>query len=127
MTTVNDIVTQAFKKVGIVAYDEDMDAAQAQIGLDAFNNMVSAWPLYGSDVLHTDAALADAFPLKDSYREGVVYMLGARLAPNWSMPVGFDQDDFFRKIQADSMVVDEATFEAGLTTMPSQYTRLWSA
>lgn len=127
MTTVRDIVTRAYKKVGIVAYDEDMDAGQAQIGLDAFNDMVSAWPLYGSDVLHTDAALADAFPLKDSYREGVVYMLAARIAPNWTAPVSFDQDDFFRKIQADNLVINEATFDAGLTVMPSQYTRLWSS
>lgn len=117
MTTVRGIIERAYRKTGIVAVDEPMDADQAAAGLSAFNEMVSAWALDGITLspAFTDALLDDTFPLADKFREGTIYLLASRLAPEWLRPVAFDADDFFRKVQAAYMVVTEATIDSTLT------------
>lgn len=122
MATVNDIVTRAYRKIGVVAHDEAMTADQGADGLSAFNDMLSAWALDGItlDPAFTDAVLTDTFPLADKYREGVTYLLASRLSPEFSMPVGFDAMDFFRKIQASYLVIGAATIPSALLRTPSQ-------
>jgi hypothetical protein len=130
MTTVRDIVERAYRKIGVVSADEAMQADAAASGLDAFNEMLSAWALHGITLspAFTDAALADAFPLADKFREGTIYLLASRLSPEWMAPVAFDADDFFRRVQAAYMVIEESTIDRGLTVMPSQITTVyWSS
>lgn len=127
MTTVRDIIERAYRKIGVVAQDEPMQAEQASTGLSAFNEMVSAWALYGITLspAFTDAALADAFPLADKFREGTIYLLASRLAPEWKEPTAFDADDFFRRVQAAYMVIAEAEIDRNLSVMPSQITSIY--
>lgn len=122
MTTVRDIVERAYRKIGVVAHDEPMSAEFADGGLDAFNEMLSAWALDGITLspAFTDAALADTFPLADQYREGTIYLLAERLAPEYSRPRTFDADGFFRKIQASYTVVPTTTVNSALLRTPSQ-------
>lgn len=117
MTTVRDIVERAHRKIGVVAQDEAMTADQGQAGLDAFNEMLHAWALDGITLspAFTDAALTTTFPLEDKYREGTIYLLAGRLAPEYQAPAGFDADDFFRKVQAAYFVAPTATFDAVIT------------
>lgn len=92
-----------------------MTSDDAAAGLSAFNNLISAWALDGITITFTDLALIDTFPLADKYREGVGYILAGRLSAGYRAPVGFDPDDFFRKIQASYLVINEATIPTGLT------------
>ena len=126
MTTVRDVIERAYRKIGVVAMDEPMDAEQGSAGLSAFNEMVSAWALSGVTLspAFTDAAQSDAFPLADKFREGTIYLLASRLAPEWTVPVSFDADDFFRKIQAAYMAISEVTMDGNLIRQPSQITSL---
>lgn len=117
MTTVRDIIETALRHIGVVALDDPMNADEAAGGLTAFNNMLSAWALDGIAITFTDAALADAFPLADKYREGVGYLLALRLSPGYTAPANFNADDFFRKIQASYMVIADATIPVGLSVI----------
>ena len=110
MATVNDIVTRAFRKIGVVATDEAMTADQAQIGQDALNMMMNALVLDGIDVAWNDAVLADQFAMEPAFHEGLVYMLAARLAPDFSVP-SFDESEFKRKIAAAYLIVPDAQID----------------
>ena len=127
MSTVRDIIERAFRKVGVVAHDEPMTADEADAGLAAFNEMLSAWDLDGIDLSYTDKALSDTFPLADKFREGTIYLLASRLSPEFSAPQGFDADDFFRKIQASYMTIGEATINSALTWRGRTYKSGWSS
>lgn len=128
MTTVRDIVERAHRKIGVVAQDEAMTADQAQAGLDTYNDMLHAWALDGITLspAFADQALADTFPLADKFREGTAYMLAGRLSPDYAAPVGFDPDDFFRKIQASYAVITPVTIDPALTHLGATLRRGWS-
>lgn len=117
MATVRDIVERAYRHLGVVAHDETMTADQGLAGLGAFNDMLHAWALDGVTLspAFTDAALTTTFPLADKYREGVGYMLAARISPDFMVSATFDADDFWRKIQASYMAITDATFDDALT------------
>lgn len=123
MTTTRDIVERAYRKVGIVAQDEPMDADQAANGLTSLNAMMHGWELFGIDVGHTDLALADDFTLAAKFHEATVYALAQRIAPDNSM--AFDGDAFIRALQAAYMVIDEAEMPSSLIFPPSRRLRFW--
>ena len=107
MATCLDIVTRACRKIGIVAQDEPLTADMASSSLDSLNDMLFAWKLAGVDLgMTADLALADTFPMAPEFREGTVYSLAARIAPDNAAAAAFDADDFFRKIQAAYMEID---------------------
>ena len=122
MTTVRDIVERAHRKIGVAPLDEPLTAEMADNGLDAFNEMLSAWALDGITLspAFTDATLADTFPLADKFREGTVYLLAERLRPDYTRPATFNADDFFRKIQAAYTVIPTVTVPSVLLRTPSQ-------
>lgn len=122
MTTVNDIVTRAYRKIGVVASDEPMTADQGQIGEDALNMMMHGLVLDGIDVAWTDAALADDFAMDPAFHEGLVYMLAARLAPDFSQP-SFDDSAFKRRLAAAYLIVPEAIIDPGLLQRRYRYGR----
>ena len=120
MTTTRDIVTRAFRKIGVVSEGEALDADTADAGLDALNMMLHGWKLKGVDLTHTNLALSDTFSLDPEYEEGTVYLLAARLSPDYMAPASFDADDWFRGIQAAYMTITAATLPVALTTLPSK-------
>lgn len=115
MTTMRDIVTRAYRKIGVVAGDEPMTADQGATGIDTMNAMMHAWKLRGCDIEHTTKTLNDDFPLGPEFEEGTCYLLAARLAPDFAMPVGFDADQWFRDIQAAYTTVAAVTLPKALT------------
>jgi len=107
MATCRDIVTRACRKIGVAAQDEPLTADMASATLSSLNDMLWAWKLASVDIgMTTDLALDDPFPMAPEYREGAVYSLAARIAPDNNEVAGFDADDFFRKIQAAYVVID---------------------
>ena len=85
--------------------------------------MLAAWKLADVDITHTALALTDTFPIADEYEEGTVYMLAARIAPDFNYPVGFDADDFFRRIQAAYCSLPSLTVPNALLRPPSREAR----
>lgn len=123
MATMQDIVKDAYRKLGIVAEDTAMTADQGSEGVDTLNDMLHEWKLRGVDITHTDKTLTDTFPLGDEYKEGTKHMLASRLSPNYEVPASFDADDFFRAIQAAYMTIDVVAFDKAVTELPSKKER----
>ena len=123
MATAYDIVLRAFRKIGVAATDEVLTADQIGNGLDALNMMMNGWVLAGVDTSHVDLSAGDDFPLPAQFEEGAVYLLAARLSPDYSIPPAFDADDWFRKFQSAYMLIDDVVMPRGLMKLPSQYSR----
>jgi hypothetical protein len=114
MIPVGRMVERAFRKIGVSSSDEPLTADQMDHGIDTLNMLLAAWRLQGVDMpLHT-LAPGDPFPLQPEFQEGAVYMLASRLAPDFSVPAAFDADDYFRKIQAAFMRIDDAELPLAL-------------
>lgn len=123
MTTTQQIITRAYRKIGAAAKDETLDADDIANGLDALNSMLHAWKLAGVNVGHTDLEASDTFSLDPEYHEGVVYLLAARISPDYMVPAMFDADDWFRKIQAAYLQIEPAVIPDGILKLPSQWAR----
>ena len=119
MATVLDIITRAMRLIRVSGRGDALDAETSAEAVDAFNDMLHEWKLSGVDVTHTDLTASDTFPLADEYRAGVAHMLAGRMRPNYARPREFDEDDFFRRIQAAYLVISEVTFSRGITDLPS--------
>lgn len=119
MATVRDIVERAHKKMGVIGKGESMPADYLSDGVDALNEMLHGWKSMGVDVSHSDLSEADTFPLADEYKEGTIYMLAARLSPEYSLPPMFNPDDWFRALQAGYTTIDTLSAPKMLTRMPS--------
>lgn len=121
MTTALDIVTRAMRKIGVTAQDEALQADEVSEAMDALNMMLAAWKLAGVDTSHTTLTAGDDFPLAAEFEEGTVYLLAEKLSTNYTRPVNFDADDWFRKIQAAYMEISASTVPTSLTRTPSRY------
>jgi hypothetical protein len=119
MPTVRDIVERAYRKIGVVASDEPMTADQADAGADAINDMMHGWKADGVDIAHVDVVLSDEFPLDPMFREGAVYMLAARLAPDFSV-ASFNTTEFMQRLSAHYLIVDDVDMPLALLCTPSQ-------
>lgn len=123
MATMRDIITRAYRKVGIVARDTPLDADDAIHGLEALNGMLHEWSLRAVDISHTTLGMNDTFPMAAAYEDGTTYMLAARISPDYEVPQGFDADDFFRAIQAAYMTIDTVSLPRAVTEVPSKKER----
>ena len=123
MVTVRDIIQRASIKANVVGYGENLPAEYASEGLSAFNEMLHAWKARGVDVSHSDLDLNSTFPLPDQFREGVIYLLAARMSHEFRLPSSFREGDWFRGVQAYYAVVPTLTVEPALTIPPSRRDR----
>lgn len=114
MTTALDIVTRAYRKLGVSGMGEALDAEMVDEGVDALNDMMHGWKLQGVDITHTSLASDDAFPLGPEFQEGTVYLLASRLSSNFEVPASFDADAWFRTFQAAYLTIDEVVIPLGL-------------
>lgn len=120
MANMLDIVTRAFRKIGVTAKDEVLDASDSAHGIEALNAMMHAWKLRGVDTEHVTLDLSDPFPLAPEFEEGTVYLLASRISPDYEVPQSFDADDWFRAFQAAYIVIPVATIPRALLRTPSQ-------
>lgn len=120
MTTVNEFIADTLRKLTVQGIPDNGDPEQTAHALRALNRMLHGWKLRGVDVAHVDVTLSDTFPLDEEYEEGAMYILASRISPDYSRPLGFDADDWFRGIQAAYMQSSKATIAPGLLDMPSQ-------
>lgn len=107
---VSEIVNAAYRKIGVVGHGVAATAEQTAAGAEAFNLMIQGWRLEGIDfwltpdvdpLLTLDSyALTEEAPIPSAFLEGTIYSLAARLAPEYSVQVQFDEDAFKRRMQA---------------------------
>lgn len=123
MATMLDIVTRAFRKIGVGGLGEDITDEMAGEGIDALNGMLHEWKLRGVDLEYTDRELSDTFPLGGEFQDGTVHMLAMRLAPDYETPARFDADDFFRAVQAAYMTIATVALPNAVQYPPSRNAR----
>lgn len=107
---VSEIVNAAYRKIGVVGHGQAATAEQTAAGAEAFNLLIQGWRLEGIDFwLATevdpldaldDYALTEDAPIPSAFLEGTIYSLASRLAPEYTVPVQFDEDAFKRRMQA---------------------------
>lgn len=120
MASVLQIITRAFRKLGVSGDGEALTAEMAAEGLDALNDMMEGWALQGINRTHTTLALAEEMPIDPKFNEGVTYLLASRLGPNYEVPPSFRPEPFMAQIRAAFLVIDEVDLPTALTRLPSQ-------
>lgn len=115
MTATREIVSRAFRKIGVVSADTEIEAHEMQEGIDTLNMMLHEWKLSSVDTSHSDLTAGSEFPLDPEYEFGTVYMLAMHLSPTYEAPANFNADDFFRRIQAAYMTIDTVAMPKALT------------
>lgn len=117
MATASEIVKRAYRRLNVIRPNADPTAAQADYGLNAFNEMLDSWAGEGVDV-------TDDLPIAAKYERGVVALLSQRLAPDFglSLPPQIEREarDGWRTLQAGYISAPEADFDDTLQYMPSQ-------
>lgn len=122
MATVQDIVQRAFRKASLIGEGDPLSASEAAEGRDTLNSMIHAWKLEGlASLSWDDQELTDTFALDPEYHEGVIYMLAGRLSHDYTAPLAFDPDEWFRAIQAAHIVIPSATIPSALKCLPSSF------
>jgi len=94
MTTTNDIVTRALKRLRVVNPRETAEAIFASEGLQALNDMMASWKANGVDTGHETLTATDDFPLEPEHEQGVTALLAVRLAGDHGMEIdaGIERD-----------------------------------
>lgn len=114
--TAADLVTRAFRRLGIKAEDEALSADQAAHGLDTLNDMLAGWRSQGVNFVHSRMRPDDPFGGSDEIVAPTVSLLAAELAPDYGVPISWDADRALRVLQAALMpTVQPLTVDSALT------------
>lgn len=106
MTTARDIIDRAMRRIGVLAEDEQLTAAQASNGLESLNDMMHEWITLGIEYQHFDLSMLDDFPMDDRWRSAAVALLAERLAPDYGVAAP-SAERHMRALQAGLMRIDE--------------------
>jgi hypothetical protein len=140
--TVRDIVTAAYRRLGLVTPGEDLDADRALAGLELFNDLIASLQAEGSTAaapanLGSDTiaeagvaqdltppyALNDAFPMDASLARGIKALLATAIAPEAGMEapatVQREAERGRKAILAAYIAAPAAQQDAALTWAPS--------
>ena len=120
--TVADIIQAALRKIGVVGPGMTATGNESETALEVLNTMLHGWRLDGLDFSQTvdplldqpDLAANDRFPLPAAFREGVIYCLASRLAPEYSLPA-FDVEAFLVRMRAAVATVPTSSVDPALT------------
>lgn len=128
MTTVQDIVSRAYRHLGVSSADTLLEADEVAEGVAVLNDMLFAWELDSVDLeLTADLSSADTFPLDRKFDEGTSFLLASRLRHAYMVPASFDPDEFMNRIRNAYLVIPTPAHDGAITNLPSQLNRLTSA
>lgn len=85
--TARTVVSDALRKIGVVAHDEAMTADQADIGLRALDRLLKSWQNHG-DLLWSVAeqtSLDSVVDVPVGFEDALVYGLAARLLDDFNV------------------------------------------
>ena len=123
MTLMVNIVSRAYRKIGVGGTGEAIEAEYVAEGVDTLNMMLHEWKLQGVDIEHTTLDASDDFPLGPEFEMGTVYLLAEKLAPDYSIPQAFSTREFFDAIRAAYLTIEAATMPPALIWLPSRHER----
>ena len=85
--TARAVITDALRKIRVVAQDEAMTADQAAIGLRALDRMLKSWQNHGDLLWSVEpkTSLDDVVDVPVGFEEAVVYCLGANLTDDFQV------------------------------------------
>lgn len=125
MTTMNDVVTGALKRLRVINARQTPDGVSASDGLAALNDMMHSWKAKGVDTDHDTLEAADDFPLDDEHVQGVKALLAVRLASDYGVAidegVARDAGMGWSGLEAEFVKpAEDATVDAGLRNLTSR-------
>lgn len=127
MTTLNDIITNAMRRIGVCPVGETPSAEEAAANLSVLNDMMLALPTKGVHTGWTALTLTNAFPLEDRHIEGVTWMLAEAIAPDYGHSLSAEQKkkavNGWLALEADYKILERLRVDPLLVAMPSQ--RFW--
>lgn len=88
MTTANDILTSASRRIGILASEEALTAAEAVDSLAILNQLMFGFGPKGIEYVHVTLALTDTVNLPDEQIGNLIYMLCDELALEFQITLG---------------------------------------
>ncbi len=86
MPTLNDICERAYRRIQVVAVDEQMTADQAKHAHETYNAMVAGWALTNVIAPVAPVGLMDEFPFPPRFESAIVSLLANELAPDFERP-----------------------------------------
>lgn len=122
--TINTIVTDAMRRVNMVAAGQDPDAAEADEALRQLNDLMLSLPAKGVHTGWTELTLSDDFPLEDRHIDGVKWMLAEAIVPANGMSLTREQAQKAAQgwllLEGDYKILETLRVDGGLASMPSQ-------
>jgi len=127
VATIQDIVTGAFQKLGLIGAGNSPEAQDSAYALNELNDMMLE--MNGKDVFINweTMALTDTFPLEAKHEGGVKAMLALRVANTYggdgllSSGLVRQAKDAFIRIWGDYHRSEPLTADNGLTQMPGNW------
>lgn len=87
MTTMNDIVTGALRRLRVVNPRKNVDGVTASEAMTALNDMLHSYKSVGVDLDYESLTLTDEFPLDEQFVQGVKALLAVRLASDYGLDI----------------------------------------
>ena len=127
MTTANEMVGRAHRRLNLVAVGETPSTEELAEGVTALNGMMHGWKKRGVDVTHVTLAGTDSIALGDEWDLAIEYLLAERIAGQYQASLGQDERmeamRAWQNLAAAYLVIDEVVFDNTLTELPSQHDR----
>ncbi|MFT4078685.1 hypothetical protein [Rhodomicrobium sp.] len=127
MTTARDVITGAYRRLGLLPLGANLDPARAVAGLQAYGGMLAAWAADGivaGNVTPETADLDDDFPLPPCFVEGAKALLAVELASESGIEAQPSIQSRAKKAYAAMLAAfvaaPEASQDRALTALPSQ-------
>jgi hypothetical protein len=125
MTTAREIISGAYRRLGLLPLGAELDPDRAAAGLTAYNDMLNAWAADGISPASAPLAfsLGDAFPFLPQFVEGAKAILAVELASASGIEAQPSTQKRARKAYAALLAyyvsAPQAGQDNGLTRMPS--------
>ncbi len=88
MATPNDIITRASRRIGILAGEEALTAAEMADSLQIMNDMMAGFGPRGIEYVHVPLALTDTVNVPDEQISNLTYMLCEELSLEFQITLG---------------------------------------
>jgi hypothetical protein len=128
VTTARDVIVSALRLIHVLGAGDPVAAHDEEIGLERLNDMLASWATKGVDIGHYPLTINQTFPLEERHVRGAKALLAAELAPDFGKSVtdavALAARDGWLAIQAEYVLPDDATFDAGIVRTPA---RKWIA
>lgn len=87
MTTANDVIRSALRRLGILGIGQTLSAQHVSEGLDSLNQMLASWRTQGVDLGITILSQTDTVPVDEAHDRAIIALLAIDIAPTYGKSV----------------------------------------